>query len=167
MELCGRRRDEDWKVRWEGGVGLKDHAGMLSRDFCESRRRAGCHSCPAGTLLFVPNLGPVLFDPSKAIVSPAWPLGFTGENVVFVLLRVFIPVLRWWGQAGRGSLGGSSPWQLRDKGHPCLLSSALRLAWVAQSSPILSLATNHAVFGVEREFWANSCSFFTFKNCLC
>lgn len=54
----------------------------------------------------------------------------------FVLLRLSILVgdKPWWGPAGRGSLGGLSPWQLRDKGHPCLLSSALRLAWVAQSS---------------------------------
>lgn len=105
---------------------------MLSRDLCERRRGAGCHSCPAGILLLSPAWAQLFLIPARPLFPQHWPLRFTGENVVFVLLRLFIPVLPWWGQAGEGLPGRIQSLAAGGQGPP--LSPFLCLAWVAPSA---------------------------------
>lgn len=98
---------------------------MLSRNLCERRRRAGCHSCPAGALLLSPMWAQLSLIPARPLFTQQWPLCFTGENVVFVCLRCFIPVLSWWGHAGEGLPGKTQ--SLAAEGQGPALSPFLRL----------------------------------------
>lgn len=116
----GRRELGGEAGRWGGPQRACTHE-RCSPDLC--KRRAGCHSYQAGAQLLSPVWAQLPLIPARPLFPQCWPLCLTAENVVFVLLRLFIQVLCWWGRAGGGPRIQSP--QLRDKGRPCLLSSAL------------------------------------------
>jgi hypothetical protein len=62
------------------------------------------------------------------------------------LFREFYPSLALVRTGWEGLRGGSSPWQLRDKGSPCLLFPPPALRGLHKA-----LCTNQAVLRVERE----------------
>lgn len=139
---------------------------LLSGDLCKRRRRAGCHSFSARTQLLSLVWAWLPLIPARLLFPQRLVLSFPGENVVFVPQRLFLPVLPWWGPAGEGLSVRSQSLAAGDKGLPCPHSPPYA-GCTELSEASLSLGTNHAVLGVEREFWANSFSFFIFKNCLC
>lgn len=119
---------------------------------------------------FVPNLGPALFDPSEAIVSPALASLLHRGKCGLCSPETFYPSPALVGTSWEGLPGRTQSLAAEGQGPP--LSAVLRLAPCAlrglhKALSILALPTNHAVLGVERKFWANSFSFFILKNCLC
>lgn len=154
----------DGNAGWASKDGARA-ACMLFGDLCKRRRRAGCHSYPAGTQLLSLVWASLSLIPARPLFPQCWLLCFSGENAVFVLQRLFIQVLPWWGSAGEGRRVRSRSLAAGGQGQP--LSPFSALCGLRRALRILSLGTNHIVLGVEREFWANSFSFFIFKNCRC
>lgn len=82
--------------------------------------------------------GPAPLIPSKAIVSPAVASLLHGGKCGLCSPETFYPSLSLVGTSWEGLCGGRRPWQLRDKGSPCLLSSALCGLHRAQNALALS-----------------------------
>ena len=106
-------------------------------DLCNTRRRrAGCHSYQAGAQLLSPAWAQLSLILARPLFPQCWPLCLAGENVVFVLLRLFYPSSALVGKSREGLHVRIQSPQLRDKGRPCLLASALRgllrTFWLAQ-----------------------------------
>lgn len=132
-----------WEGSYEGGVGLKEQGlagcGGGGGGVCslETFAKGGGEQVVILILLglsFCPLSGLALFDPSNALFPQCWLLCFAGENVVFVLQRLFIHGLPWWGPAREGlcmrsrflAAGGQGP-PLSPFSALCGLHRALRV----------------------------------------
>lgn len=84
---------EDWKVDGKAGGPLRTTNTSSLETF------AACHSCLVGTQL-CPLSGPSSLLPARPLFPQWWPLCFTGDNVVLVLLGLFIQLVGTsWGSA--------------------------------------------------------------------